>query len=57
MDDEDMSDDERMQIAGHINFEKNPLPRRKGDEDERASDEDDDETYMQDIIKQQEQAK
>jgi len=45
-----MSDDERMQIAGHINFEKNPLPNRK-EEEENSPEEDDDDNYMQDMIK------
>lgn len=44
MDDDDLSDDERMQIEGHINFDKNPLPRWK--EEEQVSDDDDDEGYM-----------
>lgn len=36
-----------MQIEGHINFDKNPLPRRK--EEEQVSEDDDDEAYMQEI--------
>ncbi len=56
MDDEDISEDESMQIAGHINFEKNPLPTWGQGKDD-ISDEEDDEAYMQDIMKQQEQVK
>lgn len=49
-----------MQIEGNINFPKQGLPTRKGDEDDSGhqkgddEDEDDDDKYMQDIMKQQE---
>ena len=46
-----MSDDERMQIAGHINFEKNPLPKWKEEDLSPDEDEEDDDSYMQDMMK------
>lgn len=52
-----MSDDERMQIEGHINFEKNPLPKRKEEEEDNSPEEDDDDNYMQDMMKQQDKRK
>ena len=60
--DDDLDDDERMQIQGNINFPKQGLPTRKGDEEESAphavnnqeddEGEEDDERYMQEMIKQ-----
>lgn len=46
-----------MQIEGNINFPKQGLPTRKGDEEDSGpkldhEDEEDDEWYMQDMIKQ-----
>lgn len=52
-----------MQIEGNINFPKQGLPTRKGDEEDSGrnmgdededEEEDDDDKYMQDIMKQQE---
>ena len=62
-------DDDRMKIEGNINFPKDPLPMRKGDDDDTSpqleiddgpidkEDEDDDEKYMKDLMEQQEKDK
>lgn len=65
---EDELDDERMKIEGNINFPKDPLPMRKGDDEDTSPQleiddglndekEDEDEKYMKQLMEQQEKDK
>ena len=64
---EDDMDDDRMKIEGNINFPKEPLPMRKGDDDDTSPQleiddgpidkGDDDDKYMKELMEQQEKDK
>lgn len=64
---EDEMDDERMKIEGNINFPKEPLPMRQGDDDDTSpqleiddgplDEKDDDERYLKELAEQQDKAK